>query len=114
MTRRRYTRTQRIRIFDEAGGICWRCGVKIHAERGEQWHLGHVDIAHAFGGKEVAPEHISCNREDAKQVKRLAAKSDRIRARHLGIKRKPKGNPMAGTKASGWKQKIGGAWERRT
>lgn len=87
LKRRSYSRAQRVKLFDDAGGMCWRCGLKIHAERGERWHVGHVDIPHSFGGQKVAPEHVHCNMDDAKQVKRDAAKSDRIRAKHLGIQK---------------------------
>lgn len=38
--------------------------------------------------------------------------NNRVRAKHLGVAKK-KGRPMPGSRASGWKQKIGGRWERR-
>jgi hypothetical protein len=40
------------------------------------------------------------------------AKADRALSQHLGLKRR-KGRPMPGTKASGWKRKLDGSWERR-
>ena len=94
MKRRRLTRNQRKNLFDDHNGICHRCGIRIDAEHGEAWHAGHI-IALSLGGDDdlsnMRPEHISCNMKDAwEKVKPLAAKAARIRARHLGIKKKTK------------------------
>jgi hypothetical protein len=37
----------------------------------------------------------------------------RRRLRHAGIKLAPKGRPLPGTIASGWKHRMDGGWERR-
>lgn len=46
--------------------------------------------------------------EDTRQV----AKGKRFKQKHLGV-RKRKSRPMAGSRDSGWKQKMDGTWERR-
>ena len=114
--RRSLTRAQRVRLFDEHKGICIHCGQKIHAERGEKWHVGHI-IALALGGKDepenMGPAHDHCNMADAYQeVIPKRAKADRIRARHLGVKKR-QSRPIPGSKDSGWKHKMDGTWERR-
>ena len=40
------------------------------------------------------------------------SKADRSAKQHYGLKKR-KGRPMPGTKASGWKQRMDGTWERR-
>lgn len=54
---------------------------------GTDWEAGHVDKPHWMGGMVLAPEHIPCNREDARDQTKAAAKSVRIRARNIGVKK---------------------------
>jgi hypothetical protein len=85
-----YTKRQLVQAWDDAEGKCWRCGepIKLPTVYGIDWHMGHVGRAKWAGGKKVAPEHTSCNREDGRQQSKLAAKSVRIRAREIGVKKK--------------------------
>lgn len=103
----------RLRVFDRFHGICHRSGRKIGA--GEKWECDHV-IALGNGGEHresnLAPIlagffHKLKTKEDVA----LKSKNAKVRAKHLGIKKK--GRPMPGSKASGIKMKIGGGWERR-
>jgi hypothetical protein len=41
------------------------------------------------------------------------SRSYRKRLRHAGIKLAPKGRPLPGTFASGWKHRMDGVWEQR-
>jgi HNH endonuclease len=41
------------------------------------------------------------------------SRSYRRQLRHAGIKLAPKGRPLPGTLASGWKHRMDGGWERR-
>jgi len=115
MTRRRYTKRQIVGFWEAAHGNCWRCGRKIEGKPtpvyGVDWELGHVGAAHWAGGDEVAPEHMSCNRDDAKKQSAAAAKSVRIRARDIGIKRAPR-HVVPGSKASKWKKQYNRATQR--
>jgi hypothetical protein len=87
-----YTKRQIVEYWEAGGGRCWRCGERIEGKPtplyGVDWHLGHVGRAKWAGGKKVAPEHTSCNREDGKQQSKLAAKSIRIRADAIGVRKK--------------------------
>lgn len=115
--RRKRTPLQRVKIFDAHGGICCECGQKIRP--GEPWHLAHIKGL-CDGGTDdddnLAPAHERCNMEKAwHDEKPRTSKADRQRAFHVTGRSKPRrGRPMPGTRASGWKQRIGGNWERRT
>jgi hypothetical protein len=107
MTRKRYSKRQIVELWTEGQGKCWRCEQPIrHEIYGEGWVLGHVGKAHWCGGVIVAPEHTACNAEDGKVQSTLAAKSIRIQARAIGVKR-PK-RVMPGSRASKWKKKLNG------
>lgn len=101
--RKRLTRKQRADLFELHKGICWRCELPIDPAK-EAWHAGHVDKAHWLGGDTLAPEHYSCNMDDARVQKTLAAKADRIRANHLRIPKSSRHKPIPGSKRSGYKR----------
>ncbi len=103
----------RLRVFERFGGVCCECTLKIS---GKRWICDHRK-ALINGGenreRNLGPIHEACDKE-VKTPADVAEKriNTRVRMAHLGIK-KTKGRPMPGTRASGWKQKIGGQWERR-
>lgn len=111
----------RVRTFQRCGGKCGQCTRPIRA--GETWTLEHVI---ALINWRITDEQPHGNRESNlgvtcnnclpdKNAADVAIKSETYAmARKNLLPRKPKGRPMPGTKASGWKQKIGGGWERRT
>lgn len=124
MKRKRPTKRQLVDMWEKATNqngvtICNLCELEIrkHSVYGRDWEHGHT-VALALGGKDIpenwAPQHVACNRRDGHEnVTPKAAKSIRIRARAIGVKKKPKGRPLPGTKASGWKHKLNGEWVRR-
>lgn len=85
----RLTKLQRIRIFDAADGRCIICGLKIHAERGEDFDIDH-ERPLAFGGADdesnLRPLHKHCHQIKTAIEHQDWTKADRIRAKHLGIK----------------------------
>jgi hypothetical protein len=93
--------------------FCWRCTLLIDPLKHE-WHCGHVDKAHAFGGTEMRPEHKDCNMQDAwKNVIPAIAKSNRVWSRQ-NEKRKSR-NPMPGSRQSNMKKCVDGrVIDRRT
>lgn len=109
----------RLRVFKRYHGRCHISGRKIQA--GEPWQLEHI-IALAnwtgegHGNREsnMAPALEDKHKGKTAEDRRIKAAADRAMKKHIGIKKKPKGRPMPGTKASNWKQKVGGGWERRT
>lgn len=90
MKRRPLTKLQRVRVFDRCGGICLHCWRKIHV--GEPWQAMHVKSLW-LGGTDTEdnmwPGHIDCHATQTKAEAPQRAKSDRIRQKHLGL-RKPR------------------------
>lgn len=104
----------RLAVWEAHGGICCICGRKIEA--GEKWIAEHVralELGGADDQSNLAPAHESCAREKTRDDHRRAAKAKRVKARHVGAKA-PSKRPMPGSRASGWKRKMDGTWERRT
>lgn len=78
----------RARVFLRADGVCHLSGRKIRP--GEKWELEHV-VALCNGGEHresnLAPALIEPHKIKTKADRRMKAKNDRVRKRHLGIKR---------------------------
>jgi len=116
MTRRRkLSPTQRAAIFRDVGGKCHVCTRRIAA--GERWELDHV-LPLALGGKD-APDNLAPCCEWCHKSKSLAdlgriRKADRQSKFHAGERHRRKSRPMPGSKASNWKHRMDGQWERRT
>jgi 5-methylcytosine-specific restriction protein A len=91
MTKRRtLSRVARTRIFDNARGTCCLCNFKIHAERGDKWIVEHIKPLWLGGDddeRNMGPAHYKCAIEKTSQEAPVKAKSDRVRANHLGIKK---------------------------
>jgi hypothetical protein len=116
VTRKHWTKRELVNAWEQAGGTptrpadCWRCGAPIVSPQGKtaqygiDWHMGHVGVAHWAGGSEFAPEHVTCNMQDAAIQTKLAAKSVRIRANDIGItsKRKVPSRPKVPRKKTAW------------
>lgn len=103
MTTRRYlTRNMRRRIYDAANGDCCICGLYIHAERGDKWICEHVKplwLGGADDESNIRPAHYRCAIAKTTSEAPVKAKTDRIRARHLGIKKS--GRTIPGRKFNG-------------
>lgn len=54
-----------------------------------------------------------CHKAKSASEMKVKSKIAKARQDRLGIKSKPKGRPMPGTKASGWKKRMDGSVERR-
>ena len=98
MTRRRLTDRQRAKIFMDAGGVCHCCGEKIGEF--EAWDVEHV-IPLSMGGDDdfhnMRPAHRrKCHPEKTRQDRKDLAKSDSVRAKHIGAHQpKRRINPRA-------------------
>jgi 5-methylcytosine-specific restriction protein A len=114
MSRRRHlTRLMRTRIFDSTKGMCCLCQTKIDAERGAKWIVEHIKplwLGGADDESNMGPAHQACAIEKTISEAPVKAKSDRMRANHLGI-RKP--SRMPGSRDSGLKKKMNGTVEVR-
>lgn len=111
--RKSLTRNQRAELFLEHGGICHLCNTRIQAERGEAWEVEHVEAREISGRDDWAnlrPAHVACHKVKTATDKAIIAKCNRVRNRHLGIK---KPSRFASARNSIWKKKLDGSVVRR-
>lgn len=96
----------RLRVFERAGGVCYLSGIKIRP--GDKWEVEHV-LALALGGEHresnMAPALVAAHKIKTRADRTIKAKNDRVRKRHLGL-RKP--SKFACSRDSKWKKKISG------
>lgn len=115
MTKRRsLSRLMRTRIFDNAQSTCCLCHFKINAEMGERWIIEHKKplwLGGADDESNMGPAHERCAIQKTVGEAPIKAKSDRVRANYLGIKRT--GRPMPGSRRSRFKRKVNGTVELR-
>jgi len=105
--RKRRTKSQRIRTFDNARGICCICKLPIDPVR-DRWIEEHVKplwLSGADDDTNIKPAHQNCAIQKTIGEATVRAKTDRVRARHLGI-RKP--SKWAYGKNSRLKKKVSG------
>lgn len=100
--RKSLTRNQRAELFLEHGGRCYLCGCIINAGRGEAWEVEHVEAREISGRDDWAnlrPAHVDCHKVKTKEDKAIIAKCNRVRNKHLGIRKR--------TSFRGWKKMNG-------
>ena len=78
----------RARVFLAYDGVCYLSGRKI--QPGDKWECEHVK-ALCLGGEHresnLAPALVAPHKIKTKADRRAKAKNDRVRARHIGIKK---------------------------
>ncbi|MEM9148595.1 MAG: HNH endonuclease signature motif containing protein [Pseudomonadota bacterium] len=113
MTRRRFSETKLMARLLEFNGRCAECGVKLDMKNPPEWD--HI-IPLAMGGEDsienLQPLCWSCHKAKTATDKAHIAKAGRMERRAAGIGRTVR-NPLPGSKAHGWKQKLNGQWVRR-
>ena len=115
--RKSLSTTERIRLFKLHKGVCHICKLKIDGTR-DKWEIEHI-IPVGIKGEEAEtdqnrqPAHAKCHKTKTAQDKKDIAQCKHREAYHIGAKR-PSRNPIPGSKASGWKHKMNGTWEKRT
>jgi len=96
----------RLRVFERFGGRCYLSGRLLRP--GDPWEIEHV-VALSNGGQHreanLAPVCAAAHKVKTAQDRRVKAKTDRIRKKHIGI-RKPSRFP--GSRDSKWKKKVSG------
>lgn len=96
----------RLRVFNRMGGVCHLSGRKIMP--GEAWDLDHI-VALVNGGSHcesnLAPALRSEHRKKTASDVKQKAKNDRVRKKHLGIKKR---SSFACSRDSRWKKLIDG------
>jgi 5-methylcytosine-specific restriction enzyme A len=98
------------RRCDPAGG----CGRSIRP--GDGWSCDHrVAIINGGQNRELNLRPLCSWCDPPKTAADVAEKSRvyRVSLKHAGIKIPPKGRPLIGTIASGWRRRFDGTWERR-
>lgn len=103
----------KVRIFERYHGRCYLSGRVIST--GDKWDCEHI-IALANGGEHresnLAPALTEPHKDKTKKDRKTQSYIYKVKKRHLGLK-KPKGRPLMGTKASGWKKKLDGTVIKR-
>lgn len=100
-----------------AGGgyvaACNLCGEPVPF-KGE-WHESHDGTPRCFGGRRTGVAHADCNLEDGrKNVTPAFAKSNRVRARHIGASGPGLGRyPMRAGRRSRWSKTMSGGLQPR-
>lgn len=114
MSRREFPKSIKLAAWQRCGGFCEApgCGLKLYIGKFRYDH----DTPDAFGGEPTLANCIvrcnACDKDKTyKQDIPAIAKSNRVRAKHLGLKESR--HPMPGGKESRWKRKINGRVERR-
>ena len=85
MARKRFSRKERVRLFDLHDGKCHLCGQKIRV--GEAWDLEHLvawELTRDDSDDNVRPAHKTCHKAKTVEDVRAIRKADRIRAKHIG------------------------------
>ncbi len=103
MKRKSLSRLAKVHVFDSHGGTCWLCHTKIAA--GQKWECDHIKplwLGGVDNESNLAPVHVHCHRTKSARDRTVKAKGDRVRANHLGIKKR-------GRKFRGWKRMDGTA-----
>ena len=110
---RRMSPSRRARIFAAHDGVCHICGLPIDGTR-DRWEVEHV-VPYALtrddSDDNLAPAHVACHAGKTPLDVAQIAKAKRVERKHIGAHR-PR-SIIPGSKASGWKRKIGGGVERR-
>lgn len=78
----------RLRVFDRYKGVCYLSGRKIEAQ--DKWEIEHI-LALCLGGEHreanMAPALVEPHKIKTKADRRQKAKNDRVRKKHIGIKK---------------------------
>ncbi|MEM6934116.1 MAG: HNH endonuclease signature motif containing protein [Pseudomonadota bacterium] len=113
MTRRRFAARTLAKRLAEFDGKCAHCGVRVGGPAGLEWdHIVALEIGGEDEIENLQPLCRGCHKAKTRQDIAVIRKAERQRQRSAGIRRATR-NPLPGSKASGWKQKITGEWERR-
>lgn len=106
--RKPLTRNQRAKAHDENGGKCCVCLLPIApGERFIDEHIIPLELGGTNEKHNRGIAHIVCARAKTKRDVQLIAKVKRVRAGHLGIKKR-KSRPIPGSKGSGLRKRMNG------
>lgn len=103
----------RLRIFERDGRRCYLCALEIRVSDGLDFHH-HPPLADGGEHREsrIYSVHRKCHRLVTATEAMARAETRQTVKKHYGIV-KPKGRPLAGTKASGLRKRMNGTVEVR-
>lgn len=107
MTRVRLSVRKRAELFRDRNGICHICGGKISV--GEAWEVEHptpLEMGGADDDSNWQLAHVKCHKLKTAKDMATIAKSNRVRARHMGFKRSA--YRWGYGKGDRWKKKVSG------
>ena len=109
--RREFSKAVRLARWQQCGGFCEWCDAKLYVGKFEYHH----DVEDTFGGK---PDFdncrvlcTACHSRVTRARARVIAKSNRVRAKHLGLK--PKRSSFSTNRDSPFKKRMDGTVVRR-
>ena len=110
MTRAEFSKSTKLKAFVAARGLCQECGIQLRSGNVEFHH----DKECTYGGDakldNCVPLCKNCHKAITKKQAPVIAKSNRIRAKHLGIKRK---SSFPTNKTGPFRKRMDGTVERR-
>jgi len=115
--RKRLTKREWTELFIQQNGCCANCSQRLvvkGANEVEIWDE-HLQPLSMGGLNDLANRQLwckACSGVKTAGEATVRAKSNRVRAKHIGLPQKRKSRPMAGSRDSPWKKKFRG-WERR-
>ena len=108
-SRRTLTQGQKRDIVHRQSGICPECGEKLNLARQEVEYDHRIPLAISNDNSldNFDCLHMPCHKKKTKRDRRDIAKTERIRAKHLGTKA-PSRNTIPGSRNSKFQRKVGG------
>lgn len=113
MARKEFSKKLKLAAWQRSGGICeCGCGVKIIAGDGPEYDHIEEDF---FGGEPTIENCMvmrkRCHDAKTKQNRPAVDKTRRVFEKRINARKQSR--PMPGSRASGWKHKADGTWEKR-
>jgi 5-methylcytosine-specific restriction enzyme A len=113
MTKRREFPVRiKLAAFQRCGGYCEACDAKLFPGRYAFDHRNPDALTGTPILENCAVLCRPCHADKTAMDMASIAKAKRRQAKHLGIKRAPKGPPLPGTRASGIRKRMSGAVEK--
>ena len=109
MSRKEFSKKVRLEAYQRSGGNCEECSAKLYPGKYDYDHV----VPDTMGGLPTLENcRVLCtachSRKTGTRDAPAIAKSNRVRAKHLGLKVK-RGPPMPGSRRSKWKRKMDGS-----
>lgn len=115
--RKPLTPKEYVTLFMRQDGRCPNCTQRLEMKGGREVQIcdEHLNPLWRGGGNELSNRELwchPCTKPKTAQEATERAKGKRVTANYIGAPKRTS-KPMAGTRASGWKQKLSGEWVRR-